>query len=118
MRRSNARANVGWRTPLIRRSFPTGLWYPASSIPRGGVISTMPSPTSNSFMARKRRYSWLRHGSGQQVFDHFAADISQAVVTAFKAIGKFGVLDTEATKQCGMKIVHADRVLGDVVAEF
>src|SRR5262249_55312989 len=47
VRRTSARAAVGWRTPVILRSLPGGLWKPASSIPNGGVISAMPSPASS-----------------------------------------------------------------------
>lgn len=53
---------------------------------------------------------------GQDLLNHVAVNVGQAIVATLKAVVETLVVDTEAVKQCGMKIMHMDRVFGDVVA--
>ena len=50
------------------------------------------------------------------IFD-VAVDIREPVVAPLEAVGEAGVVVAEEVEQCGVEVVHVDRVAGDVVAE-
>ena len=59
---------------------------------------------------------WLR--LSEQSLHHLAAHIRQAEIAALKAIGQLGVINAQAVQHRGVEVMHADRVLRDVVAEI
>jgi hypothetical protein len=53
----------------------------------------------------------------QQGLQNISAHIGQAIVTSFKPISEFGVIDAHAMQERGMEVVDVDGVFDDVVGD-
>src|ERR1700751_5754141 len=54
----------------------------------------------------------------QELFNHMTADVGQAEAAALVFVGKLFVVDTKQTEHRCVEVIHVDRFVYDVVAEF
>ena len=52
--------------------------------------------------------------SNEDTFHDLAVDVGQAVVTALEAIGQAFMIDPQTVKNCGLQIMHVNRIFHDV----
>ena len=48
--------------------------------------------------------------SDQQALDYSTCNVRQAIVTALKAVGQPGVINSQGMEQCGVQVVHLHSV--------
>ncbi len=56
--------------------------------------------------------------SRQDLVDHAAAEVGEAVVAAVVAVGEFFVIEAEEVEEGGVEVIHVDFVFDGFVAEL
>src|SRR5205814_9116127 len=82
---------------------------------RGLAWAEMKSWRTRVFPRQGGRRGRSRH-SGEQLLDHFAADGSEALVTALVLVSQLRVVDSQAMQDGGLQVVDVDGVFNNVIA--